>query len=266
MTAGWAHSATAILLAGGKGTRIASVRPDVPKPLIEVAQRPFIEWVIEQLASAGVRRFAVSIGHLADVAERHFDRRRPHYESRGLSIETIREEAPLGTGGATAFAWDHVAARGKQGPVVVANADSLVLADVAPLLARMGEPGAPPAGLMAVGVDDAGRFGSLDVDEPHSRLVAFREKDPASTGAGWINAGVYTFQPEARTAFPGAPGATPVASSIERDVFPTLIARGVFVHTVRAPFIDIGTPESLAGADEWLHEHLGAGTGSGERA
>jgi D-glycero-alpha-D-manno-heptose 1-phosphate guanylyltransferase len=119
---------------------------------------------------------------------------------------------------------------------------------------------------MAVGVDDAGRFGSLDVDEPHSRLVAFREKDPASTGAGWINAGVYTFQPEARTAFPGAPGATPVASSIERDVFPTLIARGVFVHTVRAPFIDIGTPESLAGADEWLHEHLGAGTGSGERA
>jgi len=256
MSGDWAD-ATAVLLAGGKGTRLASVRPDVPKPMIEVAGRPFVEWIIEQLAGAGVRRFVVSVGHLAEVAERHFESRRSHYESRDLHIELLREESPLGTGGATAFAWDRITpAPGLRPPVVVTNADSLVLTDLAPFIRAMQHPSSAIAGLVAVRVDDAGRFGSLEIDS-RSHLVAFREKDPQATGAGWINAGVYALQPEARGAFPGDVASAPTPSSIERDVFPRLLQDGVYAHQVEAPFIDIGTPESLAGADEWLLEHLG---------
>ena len=90
-----------IVLAGGFGTRLQSVRA-CPKPLIPCAGKPFIDWVLCHFQRFGIRRFVISLGHLADVAQRFFDERDP----AGLRISTVVESSPLGTAGAIRFAWN----------------------------------------------------------------------------------------------------------------------------------------------------------------
>ena len=87
---------TAVLLAGGFGTRIRELYPDVPKPMIPVLGEPFLEWALRYWKRQGVSRFVLSLGHLAEVAERYFAHR--------PEVATIRETTPLGTGGAVLFA------------------------------------------------------------------------------------------------------------------------------------------------------------------
>src|SRR5690349_13573062 len=114
--------ATAIILAGGQGTRIRALYPETPKLLIPVAGEPFVEWILRHLASQGIERVVISLGHLADVAIDYFRRRR----SDQLNIETVVENQPLGTGGGFLAA----ACRAPSAdPFVVVNGDSLVLAD-----------------------------------------------------------------------------------------------------------------------------------------
>jgi D-glycero-alpha-D-manno-heptose 1-phosphate guanylyltransferase len=232
--------ACAIILAGGRGTRISHLQPHLPKPLIPAAGRPFIEWVIRQLQSQGVRRFVVSLGHLAEVAEAYF-RERPADE---LSIKTVRETEPLGTGGGFLFAQQ---AAGDADPLLLANGDSLVLADLAGLWRQLEDPTVDGV-VVGLEVDDAARYGGLDVDG-EGRLLEFREK---RAGAGLINAGVYCFRRRLLAAFPKR-----LPLSMELDVFPALLERGakLLVHRSTAPFLDIGTPESLAAAGKFLSRH-----------
>lgn len=222
---------TAVLLAGGFGTRIKDVLPDVPKPMAPLEGKPFLEWVLRYWRGQGVNRFVVSLGHLAPVAQRYLAERPPD----GLEIESLVEPAPLGTGGAIRYAAAH-AALGD--PFLVANADSLAAADCRPAFecAARSEIDAVILGLK---VPDASRYGSLDTD-PHGNLTGFREKQP---GVGLINAGVYILKRRLIDRFPPL---TPL--SLERDVFPALLASGARIAVVpaEAPFLDIGTRETLA--------------------
>ena len=111
-----------ILLAGGKGTRVQGLYPDVPKLLIPVAGRPFIEWMLLYWTARGVRRVIVALGHLAEVAERYFQSNAPE----DLELLTVREGKPLGTGGAIRLAAGHPAC---SDPFIVANGDSLAFGD-----------------------------------------------------------------------------------------------------------------------------------------
>lgn len=228
-------SITAIVLAGGFGTRLRELHPDVPKPMIGLGGRPFLEWVFGYWRRHGVKRFVVSLGHLAGVAQQYLAAR----ADDGLEIVTVVEPQAMGTGGAVRYAAGYVAL---SDPFLVVNGDSLVLAR-APLPAECGD-----GVLLGVEVDDAARFGTLDIGG-NGRLLGFREKEP---GAGVINAGVYLLR---RALLDRFGGEAPL--SIERDVFPKLLREGVDlrVHTVRAPFIDIGTPESLSGAETFLEQH-----------
>jgi NDP-sugar pyrophosphorylase family protein len=118
------ENATVILLAGGFGKRVRHLHPDLPKPLIRVAGRPFIDWICGYWAGQGIRRIIVSLGHLAGVAERHFQ----SADWGDVEILTVREEEPLGTAGAIV----HAARTHACGdPFIVANADSLVFGPVA---------------------------------------------------------------------------------------------------------------------------------------
>lgn len=233
-------SPCAIILAGGRGTRISHLQPHLPKPLIPAGGLPFIEWVIRHVQSQGVRQFVVSLGHLADVAEAYF-RERPVDE---LSIKTVRETEPLGTGGGFLFAQQ---AAGNADPLLLANGDSLVLADLAGAWQKFEDPTVDGV-VVGLEVEDAARYGGLDVDG-EGRLLEFREKRP---GAGVINAGVYCFRRRLLAAFPQQ---HPL--SMELDVFPALLRQGakLLVHRSTAPFLDIGTPESLAAAGEFLSRH-----------
>ncbi|HVC92680.1 MAG TPA: sugar phosphate nucleotidyltransferase, partial [Pirellulales bacterium] len=118
-----ARRSAAIILAGGRGTRLGALYPHLPKPMVPAAGKPFIEWVLRHLASQGLRRAIVSIGHLAEVIECYLEQR----PSGGLEVSSVREPVPLGTAGSARLA---AQAAGDVDEFVVANGDSLVLADL----------------------------------------------------------------------------------------------------------------------------------------
>jgi D-glycero-alpha-D-manno-heptose 1-phosphate guanylyltransferase len=231
-----------ILLAGGLGTRVRALYPDLPKPMIPARGEPFLEWVIRYWCRQGAAHMAVSVGHLAEVAERYLAGRAPEV------VETVREPHPMGTGGAVRYAAQHVRSP-LSDPFVVANADSLVLASMSGALARLERNPAVSGVVLGLEMEDAARYGSLDLgDGDGDRLLGFREKRP---GRAVINAGVYCFRRSLLDLFPaGEP------LSMETQVFPALLASGARMEVERVPaatpFLDMGTPESLAQLDAFI--------------
>jgi D-glycero-alpha-D-manno-heptose 1-phosphate guanylyltransferase len=232
-----------ILLAGGRGTRLAHIHSDLPKPWIPVNGRPFIETVLMQFARWGLDSFTLSVGHLADVVETWLETSTTIPPD--LEISLIVEDAPLGTGGAIADSWRRTA---EGQPIVAANADCLLVTDLAPAFAAMDD---ETIDGVVVGrrVEDAARFGTLDIDD-NGLLAGFREKIP---GEGIINAGIYLLKPHLLADF-----ALVTPLSVEHEVFPEMISAGrrLAAVTVDGPFLDIGTPDTLAQAESFVQEHL----------
>lgn len=228
----------AIVLAGGFGTRIRHLLPDVPKPMAMVAGRPFLEHVVRYLATFGLSRVILSTGYLSEAIEAHFAAVRVP----GVEVSCTREATPLGTAGGFLQAARH--ATPAPDAWLVLNGDSLVFSDFARFIDEF-ERARLPAAIMGLRLNDAGRYGTIETG-PDGALARFAEKRP---GAGLINAGVYLFRPALLAEFPAK---TPL--SFETEVFPSLLSRGVriFVQPVEAPFLDIGTPESLARAEEFI--------------
>lgn len=229
-----------VILAGGRGTRLQGLHPDTPKPMINVAGEPFLHWLTLWFARHGLRHFVYSTGYLSEQIEA--------WAQNGafpeLTRQCRREETPLGTGGGLLNCLDLC-----RDWVLVANGDSLVMGDIAELLA-LAQSDEKDGGLIGVEVEDTARFGSLGMNED-GRLTGFREK---VSGKGLINGGVYLF----RTALlreimqQGA-------CSIEYDLFPRLIKGGADLRIVRLteePFIDIGTPATLEQAEHFVTTHL----------
>jgi D-glycero-alpha-D-manno-heptose 1-phosphate guanylyltransferase len=234
--------ATAVILAGGFGTRIRHLLDDVPKPMAPVAGRPFLEWVVRYFRTQGVRRFVLSTGYRAEVIARHFALQ----PVPGIEVVWVPETEPLGTAGGFLHA---VTGSGFASSLwLVANGDSLALTALDRFMAGAAiEP--VSAAILALAVPDTSRFGTLEVTSA-GRLVRFAEKRP---GAGLINAGVYAFKGETLDAFPKN---RPL--SFETEVFPSLLsgATGIAVQAVEAPFLDIGTPASLAEAERFIQTNL----------
>lgn len=233
---------TAVVLAGGFGTRIKHLLDDLPKPMAPVNGKPFVEWVVRYLAAQGIRNVILSTGHLAETVERHF----APQPVKNVRVTCVAETTPLGTaggflnaahnaGGETAAAW------------LVLNGDSLVVATLHEMFASLSQPEIEGA-ILGVPMADASRFGTISQNAAGD-LTGFNEKKP---GAGNINAGVYLFRDSALKKFPAK---TPL--SFEVDVFPTLINGGVKLKTVlsEAPFLDIGTPESLPQAEGFIRQN-----------
>ena len=230
-------NACAIVLAGGRGTRISHLHPDVPKPFIKAAGLPFMAWVLRHLAAQGLRHAVVSLGHLAEVGQQQLAK----CAVRGLRIDTVVERTPLGTAGALFWAAD---AAPEADPLVLLNGDSLVLASYDAAWERL-QDAACDGVLLGVETADASRYGRLETDA-QDRLIGFREKQP---GGGLINAGVYFLR---RRLLSGAPRMTPL--SMETEFIPALLSGGARLAVCRsaAQFIDIGTPDSVRAAGEFI--------------
>jgi D-glycero-alpha-D-manno-heptose 1-phosphate guanylyltransferase len=233
-----------VILAGGVGTRLRSVLPDAPKPLAPAEGRPFVEWVARWLAAAGVRSATVSTGYLGEMIARHFTAN----PVPGIAVDCVQEARPLGTAGGFLFA-----ARGsRRTPAgwLVLNGDSLALADVGALAGQL-ERCAADAAIVACRVANAGRYGRLEVG-PDGRLRRFAEKVAADEGPGLINAGVYLLRHALLDRFPDRE-----TLSFEHDVFPAWLAADmpIVVSESDAPFLDIGTAESLALADDFIRQN-----------
>lgn len=235
-----------VILAGGRGTRLRRRLPHVPKPMAPAAGRPFVEWIVRNLARGGFRRVLLSTGHLADRIEDHFAGR----PVDGVEVRCIREKAPLGTGGALLHALEQ---SGLTSPAwLVLNGDSLVFVDWADLLSRLDRPETDGI-VVARRVDDVGRFGSLRSDEA-GRLAAFEEKRLDRQGSGLINAGIYLLR---ERLLAECPPKRPL--SFEQDLFPEwlLAGRRLEVHAVKTEFLDIGTEETLAQVDAFIRRNEG---------
>ncbi len=251
---------TAVVLAGGFGKRIRHLLPDIPKPMAPVNGRPFLEWIVRYLAAQKIRRVILSTGHLANVIERHFQSQ----PVKSVRVTCVPEAEPLGTAGG--FLNAMAGGTGEAESWLVLNGDSLAPAPMDEMFASINEPEIGGA-ILGVRVPDASRFGTISVNESNGtgfqpanhaqarslrrcgELAGFSEKRP---GAGVINAGIYLFRPSAILRFPHK---TPL--SFETDVFPELIAEKVRlkVCVTDAPFLDIGTPESLPLAEDFIREN-----------
>ena len=233
---------TAVVLAGGFGTRIKHLLGDLPKPMAPVNGRPFVEWVVRYLAARGIRNVILSTGYLAEAVKNHFS----PSPVKNVRVTCVPEISPLGTAGG--FLNAASSAAGKPAAWLVLNGDSLVLAPLERFFAALDQPENEGA-ILGVPMADASRFGTIS-QNALGDLTGFNEKKP---GAGNINAGVYLFRAAALKKFPAR---TPL--SFELDVFPALIRAGARLKTVlsEAPFLDIGTPESLPQAEVFIQKNL----------
>jgi NDP-sugar pyrophosphorylase family protein len=215
-----------IVLCGGLGTRLNGILGAAPKSMASIAAKPFLEILVERAALQGFRRFILCVGHGASVIESHFR------DGGGLTFHFSRETAPLGTAGALKLC---EGLRLSEVSLVM-NGDSFCDLDLAGLLERHSRQGG--CGVIAVAAS-AGRADGGSVEfGADGRIIAFNEKAPS--GSGYINAGVYAL---GQRAFAVIPGGRP--SSLEREIFPALIASGLYAYRVEAPLYDIGTPERL---------------------
>lgn len=231
----------AVFLVGGLGTRLGELTRTTPKPLVEVAGRPFLDWLVDETLRQGVRDVLLLSGYRASQIETAMAR----LADQGVKLTHSVEPEPLGTAGALAHAREHLAE-----DFLLLNGDSLFRVDLADLI----RPGAPDA-LVRLSLRqeaDAGRYGSVQLDG--ERVTGFAEKLVSETPTpGLINGGVYWMRREVVEALPPGP------SSLERDVLPALVAAGrVEGRVYDAPFIDIGVPESLALAQTYVPEALQA--------
>jgi NDP-sugar pyrophosphorylase family protein len=224
----------AIILCGGKGTRLASVLSDVPKPLAPVNGRPFMDFVLEYLEATGLfARVILATGHLGKLVEAHYGR-----NFGNLALEYSAEAIPLGTAGAVCQALRRFDS-GEE--LLVVNGDSFVDVDLRGLRALSNRSLA--AITMALhAVPDTSRFGTVVCDG--ERVINFAEKQ-AAAAPGLINAGFYWVAPGALNDWAAYEGPL----SLELTVLPALVQRGLVAGIASGTrFIDIGLPETYAAA------------------
>lgn len=228
-------SITAVVLAGGLGTRLRSVVNDRPKVLAEIRGQPFLTYLLDQLASAGVRNVVLCTGYLGEQVRATF----------GDTYDNIRliysqESAPLGTAGALRLALPLF----KSDSVLVMNGDSYCDVEVRPFRDWHFQREAH-ASMVLVEVADVGQFGSVEVD-PLGKVMGFKEKN-MTRRAGWINAGVYMVAVSLVESIPKVG-----AVSLERTMFPAWIHHGLYGYRSEGKFLDIGTPEKFALAEQFF--------------
>jgi len=224
---------TAVVLAGGLGTRLRSAVPDLPKPMAPVAGRPFLAHLMDRWIAQGIERFVLSVGYRHEAIRGFFG-----MSYRGADVSYAVEETPLGTGGGLLLAartLEHAE------PFLLLNGDTHFEVELAALAAfaacrdadwcmalfRTREPGR----YMGVELGEAGRIARLDAGTEAPERLA--------------NGGVYVVHPRALQAALAAPVASPlVALSLENDLFPRFIGEGqrFFGLACGGAFIDIGVP------------------------
>jgi D-glycero-alpha-D-manno-heptose 1-phosphate guanylyltransferase len=226
----------AIVLAGGLGTRLRGVIDDVPKPMAPVQGRPFLAFVLDQLADSGFHTAILATGYRHDAIRAHFAD-----DYHGLALVYSVEGEPLGTGGAIRLACGHVHAR----DVFVLNGDTYLELDYRAMLDAHVR-AAAQLSLAVCEVPDVARYGALDVSEGIVR--GFREK--GQSGPGPINGGTYVLGAALRDRLP-----VRAAFSFEQDLLvPDVRTIQPLAFPATGLFIDIGIPEDYAKAEQLFYQ------------
>jgi NDP-sugar pyrophosphorylase family protein len=226
---------TAIILAGGLGTRLRSVVADRPKVLAEIHERPFLAYLLDQLTVVGVRNVVICTGYLGEQVRSIFG------NSYGkMELDYSQESSPMGTGGALRLALPKL----ESDPVLVMNGDAFCTINLEGFYAWHRARRAR-ASLALIKVNDAARYGQVQVD-PDGVVVHFAEKSDGS-GPAWVNAGVYLMDRALLETIE-----TNRMVSLEKESFPAWIGKGLYGYLCEGRFLDIGTPQSYAEAERFF--------------
>jgi mannose-1-phosphate guanylyltransferase len=232
-----------ILLVGGMGTRLMPLTRDTPKPMLPIAGLPVTEHQLMAAKRAGITTIVLATSYLSEVFTPYFG----DGSKWGLDIRYAVEETPLGTGGAIKNAAAALNLRaGSDEPIVIFNGDVLSSHNLAKQIQEHLAHKADVT-LHLTHVEDARAYGCVPVDE-NGRVTAFLEKmDNPITNT--INAGSYVFHPSVIETI-----AANTVVSVERDVFPALVAAGkkIYGYIEDAYWLDIGTPRALLAGSKHL--------------
>lgn len=240
----------AVILAGGKGTRLRPLTVYTPKPIVPLVNRPFLLYQIDILRRAGITDITLSLSYQPDKIEHILG----DGSEFGVNLRFITEPSPLGTGGAYRFAADDL-----RETTVVLNGDILTDFDLSKILAHHKEKGAE-ATLALMPVENPSAYGLVETDD-ESRILRFLEKPKpeqlADLGINTINAGIYVLEPTILDLIPKGEN-----RSFEYDVFPEIRRqeKPFYAYVMKGEYWrDIGTPVSYLAA----HNDFLAGTVKG---
>jgi mannose-1-phosphate guanylyltransferase len=219
----------ALILAGGEGTRLRPLTSTMPKPVVPLANQPFITFMLEWLRRHGVDDVVLSCGFMAEGVRRVLG----EGEALGLRVRYVEEPSPLGTGGALRYAGDLLAER-----FLMLNGDVLCDFDLSAQLAQHEQAGAR-ATIALYPVDDPSMYGLVRMNADRSVREFVEKPSPEEIDTDLINAGVYVLERSILDEM--APAGTNI--SIEREVFPKLVGRGLYGCVTDGYWLDIGTPD-----------------------
>lgn len=229
----------AIVLAGGLGTRLRAVLPDLPKPLAPVQGKPFLSYLLQYLAGQGIQRVILSLGYgaapILDWLTRY---------TWDMEVVPVVEQQPLGTGGALAYAWEMATAD----RVFFLNGDTFFPIRMRDF-ATFHEVAGTPVSVALAHVAPADRYGLVEVEG--GRVRAFREKAPAPEG--WIYGGIALVEADWWEAQPWEKVFSWEAYLTQ--AVPVLPVGAYQAHGV--PFIDIGVPQDYERAQILVPQYAG---------
>jgi mannose-1-phosphate guanylyltransferase len=225
----------AILLVGGRGTRLSPITDEIPKPMLPIAGLPVTEHQILAAKRAGVKTLVLATSYLAEVFTPYFG----DGSKWGINLRYAVEKEPLGTGGAIAHAARSLDSEKSEDLVLIFNGDVISDHDIsAQILSH--QKNRADVTLHLIQVEDARAFGCVPTADD-GRVIEFLEKmeNPVTN---WINAGCYVFNRGVIDSIPLG-----VVTSVERETFPTLIQakQRIFGYKENAYWLDIGTPDAL---------------------
>ncbi len=235
----------AVVLVGGKGTRLRPITHTVPKAMVPLRDRPYIHHLVDSLKASGLSGAVLSMGYLPDPLRKYF----AVQDLGGFSMEYVVEGHPLGTAGGI----KNAEARLEEGPFVATNGDVLTGLDFTEVEEAHRDSGAL-ATVTLTAVEDPSAYGLVEVDH-RLRVKRFVEKPGADGPNGsLVNAGIYVLEREVLNMIPEGREV-----SIEREVFPELAAMGKLgAYISSAYWRDIGTPRSYLAA---CHDVLSGAVG-----
>src|SRR4051795_9074900 len=220
----------AVVLAGGEGTRLRPLTLTTPKPVMPLAGRPFLTFMLDWLARHGVDDALLALGYKSEAVHEVLGD-----ERHGMRLRYLVEDEPLGTAGPLRLA----AGEGllaDSGPILVVNGDCLTDFDVGAQL-RQHEATGARCTIALTAVEDTASYGVVPMKED-GEVEAFLEKQPGPAPTNRINAGTYVLD---RSVVDTIPAGRTV--SIEREIFPSLVGNRLYGYAFDSYWIDIGTPE-----------------------
>jgi len=224
-----------VILCGGLGTRLQGVIDDRPKSMAEIDGRPFLDILIDYVARYGFTRFILCTGFKGDLIRRHYETKRS-----GLFFLISEEKMPLGTAGAIKNAESFIGSD----TLIVLNGDSLCEIDIKDFLSFHIRKKALIS-IVLTAIKNSMDFGVVRLDR-HQKIIGFSEK-VMMHGNGLVNAGIYIFDRKILKKIPSGE-----KQSLEHDIFPGILDKGIYGYVTEKKLLDIGTPERLEIAKEYF--------------